>query len=262
MALEGFDGLDPAITDDAYEATVITQLFSGLVRADADLNVLPDVAHSWRISPDGLEYIFSLREDARFHNGRNITAEDFIYSFSRLLDQESVPPGIIQDYLIIVDGAEEVAKGHTKTVRGLIAPDPHTLIIRLAKPYPSFLSVLCMDQAKVVPREEVERLGGPSSAAAGGLGPFRPALGRTVLILLAIATISTPAYPRQRRRASARARRRDSGAQGFLRRKTGRLEHPAGGDSGPHAARPLPCGAASGIGHGVRGSQLPAPSPG
>ena len=159
MALEGFDGLDPAITDDAYEATVITQLFSGLVRADADLNVLPDVAQSWRISSDGLEYIFSLRECARFHNGRPITAPDFIYSFSRLLDPKSVSPGIIQDYLIIVDGAEEVAHGHTKTVRGLTAPDPYTLVIRLAKPYPSFLSVLCMDQAKVVPREEVERLG-------------------------------------------------------------------------------------------------------
>ena len=187
MALEGFESLDPAITDDAYEATVITQIFSGLLRADADLNILPDVAQSWRISPDGLEYVFELREDARFHNGRAITADDFIYSFTRLLDQESIPPGIIQDYLIIVDGAPDVAHGHTKTVRGLSAPDPHTLVIRLAKPYPSFLSVLCMDQAKVVPREEVERLGPVEFGRRPvGSGPFRLARwdpdGETILV--------------------------------------------------------------------------------
>src|SRR5262245_54080943 len=174
LALETLDSLDPALADDAYEGTFITQVFSGLLRADADLNVLPDVAQSWQISPDGLTYVFDLRQDARFHNGRRITAQDFIYSFTRLLDSHRVPAGIIQDYLIIVDGATDFIEGKVDHLNGLVAPDDHTLIIRLAKPYPSFLSVLCMDQAKVLPREEVER-NGPQTFGQRpvGSGPFR-----------------------------------------------------------------------------------------
>jgi len=174
LAMETMDSLDPAMADDAYEGTFITQVFSGLLRADADLNVLPDVAQSWKISPDGLNYAFDLRPDARFHNGRRITARDFVYSFTRLLDSHRVPPGIIQDYLIIVDGAADFIAGRETSVRGFQAPDDHTLIIRLAKPYPSFLSVLCMDQAKVIPQEEVERQGAEAFAQRPvGSGPFR-----------------------------------------------------------------------------------------
>jgi peptide/nickel transport system substrate-binding protein len=174
IALENLDNLDPAFADDAYEGTFITQVFSGLLRADADLNVLPDVAQSWTISSDGLTYTFELRRDARFHNQRLITADDFIYSFTRLLDARRVPPGIIQDYLIIVEGAADFIAGRSDHIRGLFAPDAHTLVIRLAKPYPSFLSVLCMDQAKVIPREEVDR-DGPEVFGQHpvGSGPFR-----------------------------------------------------------------------------------------
>src|SRR5262245_13490718 len=187
LALETLDSLDPALADDAYEGTFITQVYSGLLRADADLNVLPDVAQSWKISPDGLTYEFELRQDARFHNGRQITASDFIYSFTRLLDSHRVPPGIIQDYLIIVDGASDFMQGRSDHIRGIFAPDDHTLVIRLAKPYPSFLSVLCMDQAKVIPQEDVERQGAEAFAAHPiGSGPFRfagkNAAGAVVLI--------------------------------------------------------------------------------
>ena len=174
MALEAIDNLDPALADDAYEGIFITQVFSGLLRADADLNVLPDVAQSWKISPDGLTYEFDLRQDARFHSGRRITASDFIYSFSRLLDSHRIPAGIIQDYLIIVDGAVDFREGRTDHIRGIFAPDDHTLVIRLGKPYPSFLSVLCMDQAKVIPEEEVKRLGPEAFGQKPvGSGPFR-----------------------------------------------------------------------------------------
>ena len=174
IALETLDNLDPAFADDAYEATFITQVFSGLLRADADLNVLPDVAQAWTISPDGRTYVFELRNDARFHHGRLINAQDFVYSFTRLLDARRVPPGIIQDYLIIVAGATDFIAGRADHVRGLSAPDPQTLVIRLSKPYPSFLSVLCMDQAKVIPKEEIERRG-PEAFGQDpvGSGPFR-----------------------------------------------------------------------------------------
>ncbi len=174
MALESPASLDPAVTQDIYEATVTNQVFSGLVQWDADLNVTPDVAESWTISRDGLEYVFDLRHNARFQNGRQVTAQDFVYSFTRLFDPSQVPPGIIQDYLDKIDGVAEFTAGRADHVRGLTVPDPFTLVIRLRKPYTSFLSVLGMDQAKVVPREEVERMGAQAFGKHPvGSGPFR-----------------------------------------------------------------------------------------
>jgi oligopeptide transport system substrate-binding protein len=198
LALEPAQTLDPALTDDAYEATVANQVFSGLVQWDSDLNVLPDVAQSWTVSSDGREYRFELRNNARFHNGRQLVAEDFVYSFTRLLDPRQVPRGIIQDYLTRIEGVEDFNSGRAATIRGLEAPDPFTLVIRLARPYSSFLSVLGMDQAKVVPREEIERLGSEEFGRHPvGTGPFRlaewnPAT-RTVLVA-SRDYFGTPAY--------------------------------------------------------------------
>ena len=168
LALEPAHTLDPALVDDAYESTVANQVFGGLVQWDSDLNVLPDVAQSWTVSPDGREYRFEIRNNARFHNGRQVVAEDFVYSFTRLLDPRQVPRGIIQDYLTRIEGVDDFNAGRAATIRGLEAPDPFTLVIRLARPYSSFLSVLGMDQAKVVPREEIERLGAEEFATPPG----------------------------------------------------------------------------------------------
>lgn len=174
IALERPMSLDPAGTDDVYEATVVNQIFSGLVQLDANLNMLPELAQSWTISRDWLTYRFELRRDARFHNGRPVVAGDFVYSFTRLLDPKRVRPGIIQDYLLKIEGAEAYREGRVDSVFGLRALDAHTLEIHLEQPYPSFLSVLTMDQAKVVPREDVERLGAEEFGRHPvGSGPFR-----------------------------------------------------------------------------------------
>lgn len=174
IALERPMSLDPAGTDDVYEATVVNQIFSGLLRLDANLNVLPELAQSWTISRDWLTYRFDLRQDARFHNGRPVVAQDFVYSFSRLLDPKRVRPGIIQDYLLKIEGAEAYREGRVDSVAGLRALDAHTLEIHLDQPYPSFLSVLTMDQAKAIPREAVERMGAEAFGRHPvGSGPYR-----------------------------------------------------------------------------------------
>jgi len=165
--------LDPAMTDDAYEATIVNQVFDGLVQWDDDLNLQPDIAYSWVISPDGLHYEFKLRPNARFHNGRTVTAQDFVYSFTRLFNRTQVEPTIIQDYLDVVQGVDEYRDGSVDYILGFEALDDLTLSIRLARPYPSFMAVLCMDQAKVVPREEVERWGAEFGRHPVGTGPFR-----------------------------------------------------------------------------------------
>src|SRR4030042_2768249 len=84
--------LDPALLTDIYSVTVIKQLLDGLVQFDQNLNVIPAIARSWKISADGLTYTFYLREGVKFHNGREVTAGDFVYSFSRIIDPKIKSP--------------------------------------------------------------------------------------------------------------------------------------------------------------------------
>jgi ABC-type transport system substrate-binding protein len=59
------------------------RVFSGLVSFDPQLNLTPDLAEKWDVSPDGMTYTFHLRQNAKFHNGRAVTAEDVLYSLER-----------------------------------------------------------------------------------------------------------------------------------------------------------------------------------
>ena len=80
--------LDPALATDIYSVSVLQQVFDGLVQFDRNLNIIPATAKSWKVSQDGLTYTFYLREGVKFHNGREATADDFIYSFTRIIDPE------------------------------------------------------------------------------------------------------------------------------------------------------------------------------
>ncbi|MGD8253088.1 MAG: ABC transporter substrate-binding protein [Syntrophobacterales bacterium] len=163
--------LDPPFTTDIYSVTLIQQIFDGLVQFDQKLNVRPALAINWRVSSDGLVYTFTLRQDARFHNGRQVTADDFIYSFTRILEPKK-QAGIIS-FLEKIKGATKYRRGKSKEVEGLRALDPHTLEITLQEPFAPFLSVLAMKDSKVVPKEEVERWGEDYSHHPMGTGPFR-----------------------------------------------------------------------------------------
>ena len=93
--------LDPAFARNPQNIWPINQLFNGLVQLDNDLNIKPELATSWKISPDGLTYIFHLRKDVYFHESpvfgkkrtRNVKASDFVYSFNRLSDPKVASPG-------------------------------------------------------------------------------------------------------------------------------------------------------------------------
>jgi peptide/nickel transport system substrate-binding protein/oligopeptide transport system substrate-binding protein len=165
--------LDPAFANDAYSVLVTHQIFQGLVRFDAFLNVIPSVARTWIISRDGMTYTFELNPGVRFHNGREVQAEDFVYTLTRILDPAS-PASLAADFLVRIRGAREFREGEAKAVEGLRALGPQTLEIRLAEPYPAFLAVLAMDQAHVVPREAIEPDGGRRfESHPVGTGPFR-----------------------------------------------------------------------------------------
>ena len=163
--------LDPPFTTDIYAVTLVQQIFDGLVQFDQNLNIIPALATSWTVSRDQLTYTFVLRQDARFHNGRPVTARDFVYSFSRILDPEEQAGAL--SFFKKVRGAASYRSGISKEVEGFKALDAHTLEITLNEAFAPFLSVLAMKESKVVPREEVERLGKQFGHHPVGTGPFR-----------------------------------------------------------------------------------------
>jgi ABC-type transport system substrate-binding protein len=163
--------LDPAFSTDIYSVTIIQQIFDGLVQFDQNLNVVPALASDWRVSSDGLVYTFTIRGDAKFHNGRQVTANDFVYSFTRILDPKEESSALT--FFKRVEGADAYRSGKSGEVAGLKALGANTLEIKLTQPYAPFLSILAMKSSKVVPKEEVEKWGKEFSHHPMGTGPFR-----------------------------------------------------------------------------------------
>src|SRR5215471_16776769 len=163
--------LDPAFLTDVYATSVAQQMFDGLVQFDANLNVVPSIAKSWEASRDGLVWTFHLRQGVKFHHGREVHADDFVYTFTRILDPRTASP---RAWLFErVQGAEKFRAGVAERVEGLQALDAYTLQITLSQPYAPFITLLGMAQAQVVPREEVQRLGAEFGRRPIGTGPFR-----------------------------------------------------------------------------------------
>jgi peptide/nickel transport system substrate-binding protein/oligopeptide transport system substrate-binding protein len=163
--------LDPARSTDIYTVTLVQQVFDGLVDIDQDLNLIPALARSWRVSRDGRVYTFELQPGVRFHNGRDVTAADVVYSLGRLLDPATASSAASQ--FEVIAGARDVRQGRARSVRGLRALDRARVEITLEGPYSPFLSLLAMKSAKIVPREAVEGREAAFERAPVGTGPFR-----------------------------------------------------------------------------------------
>ncbi len=165
--------LDPALASDAYSSLVIAQIFSPLVGLTSDLEPVPQVAESWTISRDGLVYRFNLHKGVRFHNGREVTADDFVYSLTRLFKEPFRSQGLAAGYLDAIVGVPEFIEGKATEISGVRALDPYHLEISLSRPYGALLSALALDQTSVVPREAVESADSiPFAERPVGCGPF------------------------------------------------------------------------------------------
>ena len=98
----GLSTLDPAFAKDKATIWVTSQIFNSLVKMNEELEVIPSISSSWKISEDGLVYTFFLRKDVYFHDhksfengkGRRVVASDFVYSFDRLLNPKLASPGV------------------------------------------------------------------------------------------------------------------------------------------------------------------------
>ncbi|MEU9015315.1 ABC transporter substrate-binding protein [Streptomyces sp. NPDC048479] len=167
---------DPAVAWDpqAWEA-ISTVLNTPLLQFDgAHGGPAPSAAADLpEISDDGRTYTLRLRHDVRFHNGRRVVADDYIYSWTRVLDPELA--SWASSYLLSIEGATAYSEGKAKRVSGLRRVDAHTLRVRLTAPDITFVHVLCQPYMAAVPREEVERLGKEFGRRPVGTGPFMSA---------------------------------------------------------------------------------------
>lgn len=169
---KGITSLDPAFARSLPLIWPVHQLYNGLVQLSDSLTVEPSIAQSWAVDESGLRYTFNLRTDVYFHSsplfpdgkGRRVVANDFMYSFGRILNPAVASPGAWIFSVLDTD--------HPNTTHGLRAINDSTLAIYLTKPFPAFLGLLSMPYAYVVPHEVVEHYGKDFRSNPIGTGPF------------------------------------------------------------------------------------------
>ena len=133
--------LDPAKAVGLPEIQVIRDLYEGLTNQDASGKVVPGVAESWQ-SSDNKTWIFTLRKDARWSNGEPVTADDFVYSWQRLVDPKTSSPFAWFAGLSGIENADAIAKGSMGVDKlGVTALDKHRLKVTLVRPVPYFPSL-------------------------------------------------------------------------------------------------------------------------
>jgi ABC-type transport system substrate-binding protein len=160
---------DPAVPSHYF---ITEQLYDGLVRFDNRFNPIPALAEYWTASPDGSRITFRLRRGVRFHNGRELTADDVKYSLERLVRRR---PGnnTYQHFVGKVVGADEYWQGQSAEVSGFRVIDPATFEIHWVRPYVSGLYILGMYYCKILPKDLLESQGRGFFNKPVGTGPFK-----------------------------------------------------------------------------------------
>nr|WP_299362778.1 ABC transporter substrate-binding protein [uncultured Paracoccus sp.] len=164
--------LDPAIGYDWQNWSMIKSVFDGLMDyAPGTTDLRPGLAESYEISDDLLTYTFKLRPGVKFHNGREMTADDVKYSIDRVLTPATQSPGA--GFFGSIKGADKMADGSATTLEGLTVVDPQTVRFELSRPDATFLHVLALNFASVVPKEAVEAADGDFGHQPVGTGAFK-----------------------------------------------------------------------------------------
>ncbi|MDW9370961.1 ABC transporter substrate-binding protein [Sinorhizobium meliloti] len=164
--------LDPAIGYDWQNWSMIKSLFDGLMDyVPGTTELRPDLAESYEISEDGKTFTFKLRKGVKFHNGRELTAQDVKYSIERVVNPATQSPGA--GFFATIKGVEEASAGKGGELSGITVQDPHTIRFELTRPDATFLHVMALNFAHVVPKEEVEKHGADFGKNPVGSGAFK-----------------------------------------------------------------------------------------
>lgn len=166
----GITSLDPAFASNQANIWACNQIFNGLVSLNDSLIPEPCIAKSWIISDDGKLYTFNLKNDVYFHpdkslrSNRKVVAEDFVFSFNRLIDPKIASPGSwIFNF---------IEKDTIKNILNVKAENDSTLTIQLKESFPPFLGLLSSVYCSVVPHEAIEKYGKDFRKKPVGTGPF------------------------------------------------------------------------------------------
>ena len=151
--------LNPTACCDLPSNRVILDIFEGLLDYDKDGNLVPTGCEKYEISDDGLTYKFFLRKNAKWSNGDNVTAEDYIYSFKRSLDPKTLSQSFLEQ-LFDIKNARPISKGEIdKEELGAYADDTYTLRIELEKPNAEFLYYITLPIYMPIHKKSVEKYG-------------------------------------------------------------------------------------------------------
>ena len=149
--------IDPHKASFPGEQLIIVDLFMSLTTVGMNGRPMPGAAESWTVSPDGRVYTFTLRANSRWSDGKPMTAEDWVWSFRRMLDPKTAYP--LASRLFPIRNAREVAMGRQPaSALGVRAVDARTLRMELENPTP-YLTDVMMTAAMPVPRHVIEKHG-------------------------------------------------------------------------------------------------------
>lgn len=173
MALTDPESLDPAKINTNAATVIAAQVCDTLVAFDPRTGALkPALAQSWTVAPDARKVTFQLRPGVKFHNGRDLAAEDFVYSMSRLANPAT---GSTQHFLLDkVLGYTEVRASRQPVLSGVRALNPQTLEVELTEPFAEFPTIMAsLVAGSAIPKEEVDRSAEEFAARPVCTGPYR-----------------------------------------------------------------------------------------
>ena len=151
--------LDPVKAVGLPEIQVIRDLFEGLVNQDEKGKLIPGVATRWQ-SNDNRVWTFTLRDNARWSDGTPVTAEDFVYSWQRLVDPKNTSPFAWFAALAGISNAQAIIDGkQTPDKLGVKAVNKNTLTVQLDKPVPYFPNLAANFALYPVPKTAIEKSG-------------------------------------------------------------------------------------------------------
>lgn len=146
--------IDPAINDETYGFIYINHAFEGLLTKDINGKIVGGSSDKWEISEDKLKYTFHIREDAKWSDGKKLTADDFVYSYRRVVDPKTASP--IAYLMYYIKNAKDINIGKKPIESlGVTAIDENTLTIELENPTLYFEDILASGGCYVPVREDI-----------------------------------------------------------------------------------------------------------
>ncbi len=165
--------LDPAQLQESQGIEVAKQIYDGLMDNDPEtMGLVTAMAETYEANEDASVFTFYLKEGVKFHNGRECTADDFVYSWNRVADPVTVSE--VAYHLSPIKGFEEFQEGEATELEGVKALDDYTLEVTLSYPYADFIYHTCHPVFSPIPKEVVDEVGSDNfSDNPVGTGPFQ-----------------------------------------------------------------------------------------